>query len=37
MRRTAYMILESLGWAGSDFKRIENVYAWMPLPEPPEV
>ena len=27
---------ESLGWAGSDFKRIENVYAWMPLPEPPE-
>ena len=26
----------SLGWAGSDFIEIENVYAWMPLPEPPE-
>ena len=26
----------SLGWVGSDFKRIEKVYAWMPLPEPPK-
>lgn len=27
----------SLGWAGSDFIKIENVYAWMPLPEPPMI
>lgn len=26
----------SLGWVGSDFIKIENVYAWMPLPEPPK-
>ena len=25
----------SFGWAGSDFIEIENVYAWMPLPDPP--
>lgn len=26
----------SLGWAGSDFHEIANVFAWMPLPEPPK-
>lgn len=31
-----YYDRQTLGWAGSEFKRIEKVYAWMPLPEPPE-
>jgi hypothetical protein len=31
-----YYDRNSLGWAGSEFQEIESVYAWMPLPEPPE-
>lgn len=31
-----YYDRDSLGWAGSDFLKIEDVFAWMPLPEPPK-
>lgn len=31
-----YYDRQTLGWSGSEFKRIEKVYAWMPLPEPPK-
>lgn len=31
-----YFDKDTLGWAGSDFCEVKNVYAWMTLPEPPK-